>query len=122
MPLVVAVSQEVEDETPNWVRAARAVVEHFGVGRVAEDPLVLLEGVDQGGERSLWQIEGFDCPFERHEHHVVGLARVRSFELLTPPRQQREGGGCVPGLVGQVVRPSAVGVDVVCVLTDVFRQ
>jgi len=46
-----------------------------------------------------------------HHHRVTGRAVVAAQQFLSPPAQQAERVRAATRLVGQVVRPAAVGVD-----------
>src|SRR5262249_8347225 len=51
-----------------------------------------------------------------------GVPLVAAQQLLTPPAQQAQGARAAAGLVAEVVRPAAVGVDAVEVTQQAPRQ
>jgi hypothetical protein len=112
LPRRVAVAAHVEHEPADGVRASPAVIDELLPVPVAMDALVLLEGVDQILEGPGRNLVALDRPAQGDEYGMARLAAVAGGQLLPPPAEQLEGALRVAGLVAEIVRPAAEGVDV----------
>ena len=59
---------------------------------------------------------------ERREHRMGRAPRVHGIQFGAPPREQPQALGGIADLVGQIVRPAAVGVHVVEILMEALGQ
>ena len=121
-PGLIVASPEVKDQAADGVGRVAAIVEHL-VGRlVAIDLLVLPEGRQEIDERVGRDRELADRLGQGDEHRMARLALVAFAKLTLPPVQQGQALPGIAGLVGQVVGPAAVGVDVVEVLPQLAGE
>ena len=82
-------------------------------GLVADNALVLTKGRQEIDQRLGGDAKLSDRFSKGSKDGVRYLAAIAGVELFFPPAQQCHCPLRIPGLVGQIVRPAAVGVDVV---------
>src|SRR5262249_27719523 len=71
----------------------------------------------------LWRdVELLDCRAQGDHHGMSRIAVVAAVELLTPPAEQSKRLRAAAGLIGQVVSPAAIGIDIVKIAGEVPRE
>src|SRR5262249_10651812 len=116
--LIAGAAAERQDEPPDGVCAAAAIVDKLLERFVFADYLVLLESRDQIEKRLCREIELDAGGRQGHEYGMFGAPLVAAADLFAPPREQVLGLRRIAELVPQVIGPSAEGVDVVEMLVE----
>src|SRR4051812_30248408 len=93
---------------------AKQIIECF----VASDFLVLAKGRQQVGESLLWDIELTDRSRQSHKYRMPGFPYIAGVQLGLPFVEQLQRSFAIASLVTQVVRNSAIGVNIVKMLAQ----
>ena len=109
----VPVAAQIEHEMAHRIGRVPTVFEHIRVGPVTRYDLVLPERGQQVSKRGYGYLETVDRLPECDEYRMPGAAVVTGLQLGVPPFEQFQGQAGIAGLVGEVVGPPAVGVDMV---------
>ena len=122
LPTFIAISAEIEHQSPDWIGAAAAIIEDFAECRIAENTLILLECVDEIEKRLGRKIAAADRAGEGDENRRAGAA-VEALQRLPPKiRQKPQRDVAVARFVAQIVGDSAEGVDVAEILPQISRE
>jgi hypothetical protein len=122
LALLVAIPADIEDETPDGIGAAAAIIGELLERIVARDALVLLEGVDQIEERLDGDVMAVDGLVEREVDGAGRIAGVTVMQLASEAVEKLERLLDVVNFIAQIVRDSAEGVDVAEILSQALRQ
>ena len=121
LPLGVGIPAKIEHQPPHGVRRIHAVIEHSVPVSIPGHGLILNERADQIGERLLRNpVLLRPCPRSATKTGCCGLARIHAVQFAAPPVQLPQAFGRIADLVGQIVGPPAIGVDVVEILVQML--
>ncbi len=118
----VAVSTQIEYEAAYWIRGIAAISDHAVPGRVAVHGLVLAKRHEQIGKWLDGNFARSNGLPQRDEYGMRRPAGVAIAKLHVPSVEQLQGFRGIGNLVSQIVRPAAVGIEVVEMLPQAFRQ
>ena len=121
-PLARMALAQVENQPADRVGRVAAVVGQLGQIVVAADPLILTKGHQKIDERVDRNVKPPDGLRQGDKNRVPDLARIAIAELFFPPVQQCKAFLRFARLVGQVIGPAAVGIDVIKMLPQPSRQ
>ena len=126
--LRIPTAVEREDDAADRIGGALTVGDQF-VARLIPDgdrsgiePLVLVEGVEEVGERLDPHRGAARRVGQRHKQRMIGAACEAGLEPPPPPLQRLSRCGRRGRLVGEVVAPPSVGVDIGEILTEPGRN
>ena len=121
LALGVAVAAEIQHQAAHRIRRIHAVIEHSVPGGIALHALVLSKGPQQIAERLLRNILRANRFTQGNQHRMrrAALGRITQPQLFFPRIEQIERALAVGDLVAQIVRPAAVGIQIVEMLVQI---
>src|SRR6266704_5342804 len=119
---MISVAAQVQNQAADGVCRKAAILENGVPGCVASHSLVLPKRAQEIRKGLDWNFKSLDCSLKSNEDRMRGGSRITSAQFRTPPVQQLHCGRWIWDLIGQIVSPSAVRVDIVEVLPQSTRQ
>ena len=112
----VVTAAQMQDQSPHGVRRVLAIRRQLVKGFIASFRLILSKGNQQVSERVGGNREFGDRFPQRHKYRMPRFPAKTVVELLFPPCQQFQTPLRVGRFVGEIVRPTAVGINIVKML------
>ena len=112
LPLRVAIPAEIEDKVTYRIGRVVAIAHHVVEGFKTCDGLILAKGGQKIGELMRRYIELPDGFSQRNKHRMFRGAPIARLEFTVPLVEQFQRSGGVTNFVSEVIRDTAVGVDV----------
>lgn len=122
MTRLIAITAEIEDQAAHGIRGIHAVTEDRVPVGVTLDGLILAKGLEEIGEGLARQVFSNNGFAQSDEDGMSGLAFVAGVEFAFPPMEELESASGIFYFIAEVVRPSAISVDIIKMLVKAFWQ
>src|SRR6266404_6612794 len=122
LALLITIAAEIENEAADWACRIDAIIQDRVPSGIPLDRLILAKGFEQVGEGLLGNFFGGDGLAQRDEDRMRRMPGIAGVQFLLPPIKKFEGALRVRNFVTEIVGPAAIGVDVVKMLVQLFRE